>query len=185
MCSRCRDLLLGLLFAGLAAGCEREQRRFEQPPATGAATLAALGTLRLGDLQPGTPIPAAPVANRHEENAYAVAQGKKLFRAYNCNGCHGQGGGGSGPALMDDRWIYGSAPLQVYASIAQGRPNGMPSFAGHVGDDQLWQIAAYVRSMSGLLRADVTPSRSDTLQAAEPEQRREEQAPAASSPAMP
>ena len=46
-----------------------------------------------------------------EGNAYAVAQGKRLFRWYNCSGCHATGGGGDwGPALMDDKWIYGVAP---------------------------------------------------------------------------
>ena len=40
------------------------------------------------------------------------------------------GGGGIGPPLMDDRWIYGSAPENIYASIVQGRPNGMPAWGG-------------------------------------------------------
>ena len=28
---------------------------------------------------------------------------------------------------MDDKWIYGSRPEQIYSDIVQGRPNGMPS----------------------------------------------------------
>jgi len=50
---------------------------------------------------------------------------------------------------MDDKWIYGGEIDQIYLSIAQGRPNGMPAFAGLVPPEQMWQIAAYVRSLSG------------------------------------
>ena len=39
----------------------------------------------------------------------------------------------------------------------------MPSFGGRIPDDQVWQLVAYVRSMSGQLRKDVAPSRSDEL----------------------
>jgi cytochrome c oxidase cbb3-type subunit 3 len=174
-----------LLIIFSLASCEREKRQFDTPPSSGAntqsATQAALSALRLGEIQPGTPIPARQVKNKYEENAYAVSQGKKMFQTFNCAGCHAQGGGGSGPALMDDKWIYGSEPIQIYATIAQGRPNGMPSFAGHIPDEQMWQIVAYVRFMSGQLRSDVAPSRSDSLQASKPEQRREQEEPKASS----
>jgi cytochrome c oxidase cbb3-type subunit 3 len=47
---------------------------------------------------------------------------------------------------MDAEWRYGGDPAQVFQSIAQGRPNGMPSFGGHIPEDQVWQIVAYVRS---------------------------------------
>ena len=46
----------------------------------------------------------------YEESAYAVAEGQKLYEAYNCVGCHAHGGGGIGPPLMDRNWIYGSEP---------------------------------------------------------------------------
>jgi cytochrome c oxidase cbb3-type subunit 3 len=53
----------------------------------------------------------------------------------------------------------------------------MPAFGKHVPEDQLWQLVAYVRSMSGQLRSDVASSRSDSLQAAKPEGRREQEQP--------
>jgi cytochrome c oxidase cbb3-type subunit 3 len=109
---------------------------------------------------------------QYEENAYAVSQGKNLFRTFNCAGCHAQGGGGMGPPLIDPRWRYGGTPQDIYATIMGGRPNGMPSFAGRIPEDYVWQLVAYVRSMSGQLRFDIEPSRSDSLQASEPEQRR-------------
>ena len=55
-----------------------------------------------------------------------------------------------GPPLMDDEWIYGSSGENIYNTIIQGRPNGMPSFAGKIPSPQIWQIVTYVRSLSGL-----------------------------------
>src|SRR5204862_1075855 len=91
-----------------------------------------------------------PVRNEYEENAYALSEGQHLYDYFNCVGCHAHGGGGMGPALMDDKWIYGYNPGQIFASIVQGRPNGMPAFRDRIVDYQVWQLAAYVRSLSGL-----------------------------------
>jgi cytochrome c oxidase cbb3-type subunit 3 len=88
---------------------------------------------------------------------------------FNCVGCHAHGGGGIGPALMDGSWNYGSAPEQVHESIVQGRPNGMPAFGGKISDRQLWQLVAFVRSMSGLAPKDAAPQRSDHMSVKPPE----------------
>ena len=53
-----------------------------------------------------------------------------------------------GPSLMDDEWIYGGRLEQIHQTIVEGRPNGMPAWGGKIPDQQIWQIAAYVRSMS-------------------------------------
>ena len=98
-----------------------------------------------------------------EENAFALSEGKRLFGAFNCTGCHANGGGGIGPALMDDLWLYGDSADQIYRSILEGRPNGMPSFRGKISDGQMWEIAAYVRSLSGHAPKDAAPVRSDHM----------------------
>jgi cytochrome c oxidase cbb3-type subunit 3 len=82
-----------------------------------------------------------------------------------------------GPALMDDKWIYGSEPQQIYSVVADGRPNGMPAFRGRVTDDQIWQIVAYVESMSGQAPKDAAPSRDDDLPSTKPESRAERMKP--------
>ncbi len=89
-----------------------------------------------------------PRAARYYDNAEAVTTGKRLFGQYNCSGCHSNGGGGMGPGLMDDEWIYGGRLEQIRQTLVEGRPNGMPAWGGKIPDEQLWQIAAYVRSMS-------------------------------------
>jgi cytochrome c oxidase cbb3-type subunit III len=163
-------LLMFLVLAG--GGCKREERIFD-PGASGATPAGAtiLNEVSVGQ----TPPKGAPLG--YQESAYTVAEGKRLYQAYNCVGCHSQGGGGIGPALMDAEWIYGSSLEQIHSTIVQGRPNGMPSFAGKIPDYQVWELAAYVRSMSGLLPSDVAPSRSDHMPASVPESAKEKEHP--------
>jgi cytochrome c oxidase cbb3-type subunit 3 len=142
------------------ASCRREERILRNPP-SGSATLNAV---QVSGLNPGAnPAPLAIPPSIYEESAYTVSEGQKLYEQYNCVGCHAHGGGGMGPALMDDRWIYGSEPGNIFATIMQGRPNGMPSFRNRIPEYQAWEIAAYVRSLSGLLPKDVAPNRTDEM----------------------
>jgi cytochrome c oxidase cbb3-type subunit 3 len=64
---------------------------------------------------------------------------------------------------MDDKWVYGAEPDTVFETIVKGRPNGMPSFAGKIPDAQVWQIVAYVRSMSGQLSSNTSPARTEDM----------------------
>jgi cytochrome c oxidase cbb3-type subunit 3 len=140
------------------AGCKREERGFrEAPPASMASDVA------VSELHPGGGSPPERTITPYEQNAYALSEGKRLFSAYNCSGCHANGGGGMGPALIDDEWSYGHEADQIYRTILEGRPNGMPSFRGKIPDYQIWQLAAFVRSMSGLAPKDVAPNRSDHM----------------------
>lgn len=151
-----------LLLSALAlAACEREERQFRPPP---PAANEPSG-LRLSKLVPGSqsPPPAAPAGQRYEANAFHLSEGKRLYAWFNCKGCHANGGGGIGPALMDDVWIYGGDLASIAATIRDGRPNGMPSFRDLVPEEQIRQIAAYVRSMSGNVRKDAAPGRNDGL----------------------
>lgn len=139
--------------------CDREDRRFREAPPAGAPS----GVVRLSELQPGPAVMTSHPANPYDENAYAVSQGQRLFAWYNCSGCHANGGGGMGPPLMDDEWIYGSEPGQIYKTIVEGRPNGMPSFAGRIPGSQVWQIVAYVRSLGALVPPSVRSARADHM----------------------
>jgi cytochrome c oxidase cbb3-type subunit III len=96
----------------------------------------------------GSPPPPDQIGRRFEGNKAAIADGKQLFRQMNCSGCHFNGGGGMGPALMSGYWRYGGKIDQIYESIAQGRPNGMPSWQGSLQPEEIWMLAAYVKSLS-------------------------------------
>jgi cytochrome c oxidase cbb3-type subunit 3 len=162
--SKLTILILVFLAAALAS-CEREERGFrvKTPDAD------RINSKQLSTIQAGVATQNEPVKNEYEENAYALSEGKHLFESMNCAGCHAHGGGGMGPALMDDKWIYGGEPEKIFATIVEGRPNGMPSFRGKLPDYQVWQLAAYVRSMSGQTSKTAAPSRDDDMQYKKPE----------------
>ena len=96
----------------------------------------------------GAPPPQDPIGARFDGNKLAIADGQALFGEMNCSGCHFNGGGGMGPALMSGHWRYGGRIDQIYASIAQGRPNGMPTWQDSLQPQQVWELAAYVKSLS-------------------------------------
>jgi cytochrome c oxidase cbb3-type subunit 3 len=168
---------LVIIFAIVCLACEREERGFRvQAPDSNR-----INSKQLTSLQPGEPSPTPVVVNEYENNAFALSEGKRLYQQMNCTGCHANGGGAIGPALMDDKWIYGSQPDQVFSTIVEGRPNGMPAFHGKLADYQVWQIAAYVRSLSGQVPKDAAPSRSDDMQVKEPENSKDREIPKDSS----
>jgi cytochrome c oxidase cbb3-type subunit III len=168
--TRRRAALCAILFGTAAiAACERESRRYQELP---AASTRVEG-VRLTPFQAGPAAPESPKLSQYQQNAYGQSEGKRLYSAFNCNGCHAYGGGGIGPALMDDKWIYGFEPEQIYSTIMEGRPNGMPSFGGRIPSQQAWQIVSYVQSMSAQVPRDAAPGRDDDMSVKKPELRQE------------
>ena len=165
---------LGVCVLVSVAGCERESRPISK--LSGAMTQPAT----VSDLRPGPPLPSMP-SSPFQQNAWGMSEGKRFFTYYNCSGCHANGGGGMGPPLMDDKWIYGSRPENIFASIVEGRPNGMPAWRNRIPDAQVWQIVAYVQSMSGQAPQTAMPSRSDHMRATVPENNRPAKPPVHSS----
>ena len=168
MSSRFRASLLLLGVAALAlAACDREEHHSRAKP---------FGeTVPTGEspptIFPGSSVPPAldVRAKLYDNNANAISQGQTLYMQMNCVGCHSHGGGGMGPPLMDDEWRYGGRIDQIAATIAEGRPNGMPAWRGKLTEDQIWDLAAYVRSLSGLPSKDAVSSRSESMSAGTPQ----------------
>jgi cytochrome c oxidase cbb3-type subunit 3 len=141
-----------LAFIALA-GCDREERGTAGQPKPESPSLAS----------------ADPRAKDYENNSFHLAQGQRYFTWMNCSGCHAMGGGGMGPPLMDAEWRYGGRMEDIVQTILNGRPNGMPAFKGRITEQQAWQLAAYVRSLSAQPRQDALPGRSDDISNTEPQ----------------
>ena len=159
-------LIIGVAALALAA-CDREERHSRAKP-IGETVPAGQSpdTIWAGGQQE----PALdPRAKLYDNNAPAIAQGQTLYMQMNCVGCHFHGGGGMGPALMDDEWRYGGRIDQIASTIAEGRPNGMPAWRGKLTNDQIWQLSAYVRSLSGQPSKDAVNSRSDGMSTTAPQ----------------
>lgn len=102
-------------------------------------------------IQPGLTFQGrwASLKNPYEGNPQRIAEGGKLFVAYNCLDCHGaEGSGAMGPSLQDSRWHFGGTPGDVFQSIYEGRPDGMPAWGGRISDDEIWRLVAYVRTLA-------------------------------------
>jgi cbb3-type cytochrome c oxidase subunit III len=86
--------------------------------------------------------------NPYEGERQATTVGGTLFMSYNCVDCHGMDGSGAmGPSLADGRWHFGGSPAEVFESIYQGRPDGMPAWGGRISDGDIWRLVTYVRSL--------------------------------------
>ena len=95
--------------------------------------------------------PARPEKlNPHTGNAEAMQQGRTLYLQNGCSACHGAGGGGGmGPALLDDEWKFGSDDLTLVKLIKGEIPQQtMPAaFGGVLNEDEIWKVIAFVRSL--------------------------------------
>jgi cytochrome c oxidase cbb3-type subunit 3 len=103
---------------------------------------------------PGSPIESTPRANPFTGDPAALQEGRRLFIAFNCSGCHGgRAGGGMGPSLRDHAWLYGNTDEQIFDSIARGRAHGMPAWGYTLQPQEIWKLVAYIQS----LRTDREP----------------------------
>jgi cytochrome c oxidase cbb3-type subunit 3 len=140
---RATRLLPGVAAFAVACGGEETQ------PAAGATWLAEpIAAVRTSTLAAGAPSQVPELRNPYADDPGALTQGRLLYQSFNCSGCHGgAGGGGIGPPLADADWIYGGSDANIYATIVQGRPNGMPAFGPSLQGEAAWKLAAYVRSL--------------------------------------
>ena len=143
---------IGATAGGWVVGSPRMLGRSPSP--NGAPPLVALGDVA----GVAGPSPALAMLNPQGRDPGAVARGRRLFVQMNCAGCHGyDGGGGMGPSLTDSYWRYGGAPLQIYRTLYDGRPQGMPAWGHALPSSDLWALTAYVQSLGGTSPPAGTP----------------------------
>lgn len=107
--------------------------------------------------------------------ADSAAGGVIFNQSGTCFTCHGQYGVGMpslGPDLRDGAWLHGDGSFRSILRVIRGgvsvpkaSPIGMPSFDGRLSNAQLYQVAAYVFSLShpGSVVFDTTTAAADTL----------------------
>jgi cytochrome c oxidase cbb3-type subunit III len=118
-----------------------------------------------------TPIEELP--SRPELMLAAVEGGRAAFRV-NCVQCHGTGAAGSPgyPNLNDDEWLWGGDIASIHYSIAHGirqpdhaetRQSQMPVFGQMLQAQEIGDLTAFVRTVSGQRRADASARRGAAL----------------------
>lgn len=77
-----------------------------------------------------------------------VAAGQKLFTLSSCRTCHGPTlTGGAAPNLVDQGWLHGGRPSEVFQTIARGVPSkGMPTWGPALDRTVITQIVAFIFS---------------------------------------
>ncbi len=106
------------------------------------------------------------LSNPHTDYESVAAEGRKIYMAAGCNGCHGgTGGGGMGPPLTNPIWIYGADDDTLFRLIALGSDElqqqgfsrkGSEAVVGPMpaqgmivkSDDDMWKIIAWIRSVN-------------------------------------
>ena len=143
-------------------GCQREARELRlDPPVDAALNDVAVMPNGIGGAPPDV---YGALDRTYEQNAYNLAQGKRLWSWFGCKACHGDGLGGAGPSLIDGWWQYGPDAVSIFVSIRDGRPRGMPAFAGKLNTEQIWQLTGYVQVLGSYLASTAAPGRDDAPQ---------------------
>jgi len=101
----------------------------------------------------------AAVARAAPARSHDLTRGQVLFLQY-CSGCHGEDGRGEAKTfrpnvgnlsvkeLMDqlsDEYLF--AAIQK-GGAAVGKNAAMPAWSTRLGDDEIWDIVAFVRTLS-------------------------------------
>jgi len=86
-----------------------------------------------------------------------VDQGRELYLA-NCARCHGQAGQGDGPDaaggpkpatdLTNQAFMAEKSAADFFQVAKNGLPPAMPAFGAQLSDDEIWALAAYLRSLT-------------------------------------
>lgn len=122
---------------------------------TGLPLAGALPSIAIGDLAGvGNNTLDAKIDNPYSGNMAAIKEGNTRFVDLNCAACHGYDlKGGMGPDLTDTYWRYGGSPADIYKSIFEGRPQGMPAWGRALPPADIWKIVSYIESKGGAFPA--------------------------------
>ncbi len=146
----CKSIvIIGVLVAtALTVSCSRG--RSSAMTADSSSQKQAPSAIRYEDhiWAAGLAPPAGDLSRPKPASPQSPKDGAALFSAMNCDGCHASDGSGQvGPSLSDGRWRYGGRDEEIFASIFYGRPQGMPAYGGVVGQDGVWVLVSFLKSL--------------------------------------
>jgi cytochrome c oxidase cbb3-type subunit 3 len=149
-------LLLSSALMSLAQdqpGTPQQQTIAQKPDASNRvnAVTATSGNLLtvpfVNNIPGGVQVPEVKSPVGQDPNA--AQRGMQFFTGFNCVGCHAaNGGGGMGPALSNSFFKFGGRADQIYTVISHGGPQGMPAWGTVLPDSVIWDIVAYIQSIS-------------------------------------
>jgi cytochrome c oxidase cbb3-type subunit 3 len=126
-------ILYILWYAGISGWSQLGQYEAEV-----AAAEARYGALRAAQ---------APTSNPYHGDAAAIAEGKEVFQTI-CLACHlADGTGLVGPSLVDPYWKYGNSDADLFQTVSEGRPLGMPPWGPQLGNEKIWKVLAYIETL--------------------------------------
>ncbi|HET7613758.1 MAG TPA: c-type cytochrome [Gemmatimonadaceae bacterium] len=122
---------------------------------TGLPPEGNLARVAIGDLAgAGNNTFETSIKNPYATDMAAIKAGHELFVNMNCASCHGYDlKGGMGPNLIDTYWRYGGSPADIYKSIFEGRPQGMPAWGRSIPAVEIWKVVAYIQAKGGAFPA--------------------------------
>jgi cytochrome c oxidase cbb3-type subunit 3 len=168
-----RRALFAVLTLGLIAGCRHDTQDvrggaqgdvalpggqdavIETTDSTGLPAEGVLSRVALGDIAgAGNNTAETTVKSPYWGDMAAIKQGHDMFVSMNCAACHGYDlKGGMGPDLTDTYWRYGGSPADMYKSIFEGRPQGMPAWGRSLPPTMIWKVVSYIESKGGAFPA--------------------------------
>jgi mono/diheme cytochrome c family protein len=95
-----------------------------------------------------------------EEEQARLASGRDIYTNL-CSACHGPDGGGvaaMAPALIESRWVLGSAGLAARIVLHGKESEQLMPPLGNLTDDQVAAVLTYVRRAWGHAASPVTPA---------------------------
>jgi cytochrome c oxidase cbb3-type subunit 3 len=107
----------------------------------------------LVDLSPGGGKPVTrpnAIGKEYENSPEHIIAGQQLYKANELRRLPFQWprrDGSSAYGQVKNGWLYRGAIDNIASSILEGRPNGIPSFRGTIVNGQVWELAAYIKSL--------------------------------------
>jgi cytochrome c oxidase cbb3-type subunit III len=145
-------------FVVVASGCRNERVEYNESGDVSHAPPPSLPVPSGAAMVPEGPYAGIavsavePVKNPYADDSSAADEGRQLFVAMNCTGCHGfeAKAGLMAPQLTDNYWRYGGSDADVFNSIYEGRAKGMPAWGTVLSHKQIWELVSYIRSLGGM-----------------------------------